>query len=83
MADTFVADFQNTDIGMYAIFRRTTTCARFKSLHLTKDQAETEAVRLIASTAQQSPSKNHLFFVVRLESFVQFSDGKFGRGEIP
>ena len=80
MADKFVSEFENTDVGMYAVFRRAKGRAHFKALHLTYDQAEAEAIRLTAQSAQQSPTKNILFFVVRLESFVQFSNGKMGRG---
>ncbi len=82
MGDKKVAEFENTDIGMYAVFRRPSgnTRAHFTSLHLTFEQAESESVRLIAECVKASPGSNQLFFVVRLESFVQFSDGKFSRG---
>jgi len=82
MADKKVNDFENTDIGMYAIFRRSLTGyrAHFTSLHLTKDQADTEATRLLAQNLQKFPDREQLFFIVRLESFLQFKNGKIGKG---
>ena len=81
MADKKIGDFENTDLGMFAVFRRSRQRAHFTSLHLTYEQADSEAIRLIADCVTKSPDKDQLFFVVRLESFVQFSNGKFGKGD--
>lgn len=84
MADTKVALFHNTDVGMYAVFRRSKSKARahFTSLHNTHAQAEDEAIRLITLCVKENPTREQLFFVIRLENFFQFTDGKFGKGSV-
>ncbi len=77
-----VVEFENTDIGMFAVFRRPSrkSKAHFSALHQTYELAEAEAIRLMAACAQQDPEHDQLFFIMRLESFVQFSNGEFGNG---
>jgi hypothetical protein len=82
MADKKVNAIENTDVGMFAIFRRSPSKnrAHFTSLHICRDAAETEATRLLAENIQLNPERDQLFFVVRLESFLQFNNGKISRG---
>jgi len=66
------------DLGKYAVFRRRRKQQMiFTSVHDTKDEAEKEALRLLAHNLVVEPDSRQLFFVIKIEEFFGKSESGF------
>jgi len=74
----YIRDVPVQRVGAYAVFRHNTEMRRahFTALHENYETAREEAVRLTLEMATKEPSRQHVYYVVRIEAM--FQGGKDG-----
>lgn len=73
-----VRDIPAQPLGKFAVMRHSSKLSRahFSALHDTYEQAASEAVRLLASSAAEIPEVDHLYYV--MEVVARFEAGPSG-----